>query len=108
MKDKTLDCSDLDRVLGKPIEGARLKDPIGNLDIKRWAQAMRYPNALHYKMRLPQKAILGASLRRSRSALPATMGTVLRRPVSDVFPNRICCSAAMNGGSMDRASSAAT
>jgi hypothetical protein len=48
MTDKTLDCSDLDRHLGKPIEGARLKDPIGNLDIKRWAQAMHYPNGLHY------------------------------------------------------------
>jgi hypothetical protein len=48
MNDKTLDCSDLDRHLGKPIEGARLKDPLGNLDIKRWAQAMHYPNGLHY------------------------------------------------------------
>jgi N-terminal half of MaoC dehydratase len=48
MTDKTLDCSDIDRYLGKPIEGARLKDPIGNLDIKRWAHAMRYPNRLHY------------------------------------------------------------
>ena len=48
MKDKILDCSDIDRLLGKPIEGARLKDPIGNLDIKRWVQAMHYPNGLHY------------------------------------------------------------
>jgi hypothetical protein len=48
MTAKTLDCSDIDRYLGKPIEGARLKDPIGNLDIKRWAQAMHYPNGLHY------------------------------------------------------------
>jgi acyl dehydratase len=48
MNDRTLDCSDIDRHLGKPIEGARLKDPIGNLDIKRWAQAMHYPNRLHY------------------------------------------------------------
>src|SRR5882672_8637250 len=48
MKDKTLDCSDIDRLLGKPIEGARLKDPIGNLDIKRWVQAMHYPNRIHY------------------------------------------------------------
>lgn len=48
MSHETLDCSDIDRHLGKPIEGARLKDPIGNLDIKRWAQAMHYPNGLHY------------------------------------------------------------
>ena len=48
MNDKTLDCSDLDKYLGKPIQGARLIDPLGNLDIRRWAQAMRYPNWLHY------------------------------------------------------------
>lgn len=48
MTANTLDCTDIDRYLGRPIEGARLKDPIGNLDIKRWAQAMRYPNGLHY------------------------------------------------------------
>ncbi|MET0386687.1 MAG: MaoC family dehydratase N-terminal domain-containing protein [Polyangiales bacterium] len=48
MANQTLDCSDIDRHLGKPIEGARLKDPVGNLDIKRWAQAMHYPNGLHY------------------------------------------------------------
>jgi len=48
MKDATLDCSDLDNFLGKPMQPARLKDPVGNLDIRRWAQAMRYPNWLHY------------------------------------------------------------
>jgi len=55
----TLDCSDIDRHLGKPIEGARLKDPIGNLDIKRWAQAMRYPNQLHYDNAYAAESIHG-------------------------------------------------
>ena len=49
MSDKTLDCSDLDRHLGKPLQDARLVDPIGNLDIRRWVQAMHYPNWLHYQ-----------------------------------------------------------
>lgn len=49
MTDTTLlDCSDLDNYLGKPLPNARLVDPVGNLDIRRWAQAMRYPNWLHY------------------------------------------------------------
>jgi len=48
MNDNTLDCSDLDRYLGKPIEPARLKEPVSNTDIRRWAQAMHYPNRLHY------------------------------------------------------------
>lgn len=48
MTDKTLDCSDIDRYLGKPIEPARLKEPLSNTDIRRWAQAMHYPNRVHY------------------------------------------------------------
>jgi hypothetical protein len=54
-----LDCSDIDRYLGKPIEGARLKDPIGNLDIKRWVQAMHYPNQLHYDNAYAADGIFG-------------------------------------------------
>jgi acyl dehydratase len=48
MNTKTLDCSDLDRHMGKPICPARPRDPIAKMDIRRWAQAMRYPNRLHY------------------------------------------------------------
>jgi acyl dehydratase len=48
MTDKTLDCSDLDNYLGKPMQPARLRDPVANIDIRRWAQAMHYPNRLHY------------------------------------------------------------
>ena len=44
----TLDCSDIDRYLGKPIQPARLKEPLANNDIRRWVQAMHYPNRLHY------------------------------------------------------------
>lgn len=59
MKDKTLDCSDLDRFLGKPMQPARLIDPVGNLDIRRWAQAMRYPNWLHYYDEFARKSRFG-------------------------------------------------
>jgi acyl dehydratase len=48
MSDKTLDCSDIDRYLGKPIQPARLKEPLAANDIRRWVQAMHYPNRLHY------------------------------------------------------------
>jgi hypothetical protein len=48
MTDKTLDCSDIDQHLGKPIQPARLKEPLSNTDIRRWAQAMHYPNRVHY------------------------------------------------------------
>jgi hypothetical protein len=48
MADKTLDCSDIDQYLGKPMQRARMKEPIANSDIRRWVQGMRYPNRLHY------------------------------------------------------------
>src|SRR5690625_841230 len=48
MNDRTLDCSDLDRYLGKPMQPGRLKEPLANNDIRRWVQAMHYPNRLHY------------------------------------------------------------
>ncbi len=48
MSDKTLDCSDLDRYMGKPIAPARMKEPLHNNDFRRWVQAMHYPNLLHY------------------------------------------------------------
>ena len=48
MNDKTLDCSDLDQYMGKPMQPARLRDPVANIDIRRWAQAMHYPNRTHY------------------------------------------------------------
>ncbi|TGD72307.1 hypothetical protein E4634_15190 [Mangrovimicrobium sediminis] len=48
MSDKTLDCSDLDQYMGKPIDPARMKEPLHNNDFRRWVQAMHYPNLLHY------------------------------------------------------------
>ncbi|MBB5686687.1 FAS1-like dehydratase domain-containing protein [Sphingobium boeckii] len=46
--DRTLDCSDLDNYLGKPLQPARMKEPLHNNDFRRWVQAMHYPNLLHY------------------------------------------------------------
>ncbi|TDW61518.1 MaoC dehydratase-like protein [Novosphingobium sp. PhB55] len=45
---ETLDCSDLDQYMGIPIKPTSVRDPIRNIDIRRWAQAMHYPNRLHY------------------------------------------------------------
>lgn len=48
MTDKTLDCSDLDQHMGKPMAPARMKESLHNNDFRRWVQAMHYPNLLHY------------------------------------------------------------
>lgn len=46
--DRTLDCSDLDNYIGKPLTPFSLKEDLHNNDFRRWAQAMHYPNLLHY------------------------------------------------------------
>jgi len=48
MSTAVFDCSDIDQYLGKPMQPARMREPIHNNDIRRWAQAMHYPNLLHY------------------------------------------------------------
>lgn len=48
MTDRILDCSDIDQFLGKPMQPGRMKEELHNNDIRRWAQAMHYPNLLHY------------------------------------------------------------
>jgi acyl dehydratase len=47
----TLDVSDLDRYMGVPMRPGELKEPVALNDIRRWAQAMHYPNPLHYDER---------------------------------------------------------
>jgi len=46
--DQELDVSDLDRHMGVPMEPGLLKEPVATNDIRRWVQAMHYPNPLHF------------------------------------------------------------
>ena len=48
MNASTLDCSDIDRYLGKPLDSSPIREAIANNDIRRWVHAMHYPNLLHY------------------------------------------------------------
>jgi acyl dehydratase len=43
-----LDTRDVDRWIGKPLGGGRLKDPIVPNDLRRWAQGMQNPNPLYF------------------------------------------------------------
>lgn len=49
--DDRLDASDLDRYMGVPTQPGELKDPVALNDIRRWVQAMHYPNPVHYDER---------------------------------------------------------
>lgn len=48
MTTATLDCSDIDQYLGKPITSSPIREPFANNDIRRWVHAMHYANLLHY------------------------------------------------------------
>lgn len=43
-----LDLSDLDKWVGKPVVFAEMYDPCNATDIRRWVQAMDYPNPIHW------------------------------------------------------------
>jgi len=44
----TLDTTDVDQWVGKPIVFAEFYDPCNATDIRRWVQAMDYPNPIHW------------------------------------------------------------
>ena len=46
--DTQLDLSDLDKWVGKPVIFAEMWDPCNATDIRRWVQAMDYPNPVHW------------------------------------------------------------
>ena len=48
MNSALLDTSDLDRYMGIPLQDARSVEPVQPNDIRRWVQAMHYPNRGHY------------------------------------------------------------
>lgn len=43
-----MDTSDVDRWIGKPIVFAEMWDPCNATDIRRWVQALDYPNPVHW------------------------------------------------------------
>jgi acyl dehydratase len=57
-----LDTRDVDRWIGKPLGGARLKESIHVNDIRRWAQGMQNPNPLHFDEEYAADSRLGAIL----------------------------------------------
>jgi len=59
MSSFTLDCSDIDQHLGVLMQSCRMKEPIANNDIRRWAQAMHYPNRAHYDSEYAAKSRWG-------------------------------------------------
>ena len=59
MSSALLDTSDLDRYLGKPLQDARSVEPVQANDIRRWVQAMHYPNRLHYDADYAQQSLAG-------------------------------------------------
>ena len=59
MPQETLDTSDLDNYLGKPLQDAVPFEPVAANDIRRWVQAMHYPNRLHYDRPYARESCFG-------------------------------------------------
>ena len=59
MTTETLDCSDIDQYLGKPIESSPIREALSNTDIRRWVHAMHYPNLLHFDRHYAQESRYG-------------------------------------------------
>ncbi len=83
--DATLDVSDLDRHMGVPMRPGELKEPVALNDIRRWVQAMHYPNPLHYDERWAAESRWGEILAplsftvacdTSHGASPAQVGRI--------------------------------
>lgn len=55
----TLDTRDVDRWVGKDVVFAELWDPCNATDIRRWVQAMDYPNPLHWDEEFARNSKLG-------------------------------------------------
>jgi hypothetical protein len=80
-----LDVSDLDKYMGVPMQPGELKDPVALNDIRRWVQAMHYPNPLHYDERWAAESRWGEILApqsftvacdTSHGASPAQVGRI--------------------------------
>ncbi len=54
-----LDLSDVDRWVGKPVVFAELWDPCSATDIRRWVQAMDYPNPIHWDENFARESKFG-------------------------------------------------
>ncbi|HTU57598.1 MAG TPA: MaoC family dehydratase N-terminal domain-containing protein [Polyangiales bacterium] len=54
-----LDTSDLDKWVGKPVVFAELWDPCNATDIRRWVQAMDYPNPIHWDEEVARSSKFG-------------------------------------------------
>ena len=59
---RTLDTSDLDRYMGKRLEDSLPLEPVAANDIRRWVQAMHYPNRLHYDREFARESCFGDRL----------------------------------------------
>ena len=47
-EEMTLDTTDVDRWIGVPLGGGRMKDSVGVNDVRRWVQSVQNPNPLYY------------------------------------------------------------
>lgn len=87
MTDKTLDTSDIDNWLGKRIDDSVSYDPVAPGDIRRWVQAMHYPNRLHYDREFAAESRFGAMVAPQSFAITADDGHGVAPAAVGKIPN---------------------
>ena len=56
---EALDTTDIDKYVGKRIPGGHLKEPISITEIRRWVQALDYPNPRHFEEEAAKASRIG-------------------------------------------------
>lgn len=78
----TLDTSDVDQWVGKPVIFAEMWDACNATDIRRWVQAMDYPNPIHWDENFARARASAGSSRRRASPWRWTMAMAATPPAS--------------------------
>ena len=84
--DNQFDTSDIDRWIGVPIGGGAIIEDIHVNDIRRWAQAMQNPNALHYDRAYAAASRFGRILAPQSFTVNCTWGHGAEPSIQGVVP----------------------
>lgn len=101
MSDMHLDTSDLDRWLGKRLDDSISFDPVAPNDIRRWVQAMHYPNRLHYDHEYAAQSRFAAMIAPQSFAITTDDGHGAAPACVGKIPDSHLIFGGTNGGFMD-------
>src|SRR5215468_5340744 len=85
--DATLDLSDIEHRVGKPVGGGELLDPCSALDIRRWVMGMDYPNPLHWDAEFAKSSKFGGLVAPQSMVVAMDWGDGIAPSLAGCIPN---------------------